>query len=178
MRSIVLGLLISAPAFLGAADQPFDVKPGLWIFATNIQTSGSPPIPNLDKMSPEQRARIEGAMKNMSGTPMTNSVKSCVTKAGIDKAVARASSTNGNRCDPKITSITASRVDLHMDCDSAQGQGRSKADLTINKLDSEHIKGDGSITSAFGARTMDMKWSMTGNYVSSDCGDLKPDDGQ
>src|SRR5438128_510676 len=60
-----------------AADQ-FDIKPGLWDITTSMQLSGMPPIPNFDKMTPEQQARVAGAMQNMSGRAHTT--KSCVTR--------------------------------------------------------------------------------------------------
>jgi hypothetical protein len=174
---ILLGVLILTPAVFQAADQPFDVKLGLWDFATTVQMSGAPPIPNLDKMPPEQRARIESAMKGMMGSPRTTNVKSCVTKAGIDEAIARANSNNGNKCDPKITSMTASKVELHMDCSDTQ-QMKSTGEITIERESSDRIKGNGSIKTVSNGRSMDTKWTMTGTFVSSDCGDLKPSGNQ
>ncbi len=170
---LLIGLLLLTPAVFQAADQPFDVKLGLWDFATTIQMSGAPPIPNLDKMPPEQRARIESAMRGMMGGARTNSVKSCVTKDGLQDAIARASSNEGAKCDPKITSMTASKVDLHIECSDTQGM-KSTGDMTIERESSERIKGNGSIKTASNGRSMETKWSMTGQYVSADCGDLKP----
>ncbi len=167
---ILIGLLLLTPGLFNAADQPFDVKLGLWDFATTVQMSGAPPIPNLDQMPPEQRARIESAMKGMMGSPRTNNVKSCVTKDGIQDAIAKANSNNGNKCEPKITSMTASKVELHMECSDPQASG----DMSIERESSDRIKGNGSIKTTSNGRTMDMKWSMTGTFVSADCGDLKP----
>jgi hypothetical protein len=153
----------------------FDVKPGLWNVTNTMQMSGLPPIPNLDQMTPEQRARIEGAMKNMAGAPHTTTVKSCITQEGIEKAIARSSSTQANSCAPKLVSMSASRVELHIDCTPQSGAMKSTGDVTIERGDSEHFTGTGKMKAAgSGGRTMDMKWSMTGTFVSSDCGDLKP----
>ena len=175
MRNIlVLGVLL-CPMSSWAADQALDIKPGLWDIANTVQMSGLPPIPNLDQMSPEQRARIEGAMKNMAGSPRTSTVKSCVTKEGIEKAIADANSTKTNTCAPKLVSASASKVELHIDCTQEKGAMKSNGDMTIERRDSEHFTGTGAMKSTgANGRVMDMKWSMTGTFVSSDCGNVKP----
>jgi Protein of unknown function (DUF3617) len=158
-----------------AADQAIDIKPGLWEISSTVQMSGLPPIPNLDQMTPEQRARIEAAMKKMSGTPQTNTTKSCITREGIEKAIADASSNKGNTCKPKLSSMSSSRVELHIDCSREGGDMKSTGDMTIERRDAEHFTGSGAMkTTGSGGRTMDMKWSMTGNFVSSNCGNVKP----
>jgi len=158
-----------------AADQALDIKPGLWDVTSTMQMSGMPPIPNLDQMSPEQRARIEGAMKNMAGSPRTNTAKSCITKEGIEQAIAKANSTKTNTCSPKLVNASASKVELHIDCTQEKSDMKTNGDITIERRDSEHFTGTGAMKST-GAqgRTMDMKWSMTGTFVSSDCGNVKP----
>ena len=170
----LVGLLVY-PLGSWAADT-FDIKPGLWDIATTIQMSGLPPIPNLDKMTPEQRARIEGAMKNMAGG-QTNTTKSCVTKEGIEKAIAQASSRDNNQCKPKLVSLTSSKVQLHIECAQEKGEMKSNGDMTIERRDAEHFTGTGAIKSTgANGRAMDMKWSMNGTFVSSDCGTVKPND--
>jgi Protein of unknown function (DUF3617) len=172
--NILLGVMLLCPMSSWAADQPFDIKPGLWDMANTIQISGLPPIPNLDHMSPEQRARIESAMKNMAGSH-TTTVKSCVTREGIDRAIAKANSTKTNACAPKLVSASASKVVLRIDCTQEKGDAKSNGELTIERQDSEHFKGTGTMKSTgANGRTMDMKWSMTGTFVSSDCGNVKP----
>jgi len=156
-----------------AADQVFDIKPGLWDITNTVQMSGMPPIPNLDQMPPEQRARIEAAMKNMAGTPHT--AKSCVTRDSIEKAIAASNNTRNNSCAPKLISVSASKVELHVDCAPEKGDSKTSGDMTIERKDPEHFTGTGAMKSTgANGRAMDMKWSMTGAFVSSDCGSVKP----
>src|SRR5579864_7815284 len=111
VRTNILALVVLlCPMVSGAADQSLDIKPGLWDVASTVQMSGLPPIPNLDQMTPEQRARIEAAMKGMAGSPRTTTVKSCVTREVIEQAIAKASSTQTNTCAPKLVSASASKV--------------------------------------------------------------------
>jgi Protein of unknown function (DUF3617) len=174
MKTNVL-LLIVLPMFSWAANQAFDIKPGLWDVTSTVQMSGMPPIPNLDQMPPEQRARIEAAMKKMSANGHTNTVKSCITREGIEKAIAEANSNKGNTCKPKLASMSGSKVELHIECMQDNGEMKSNGDVTIERRDSEHFTGSGAMkTTGATGRTMDMKWSMTGAFVSSDCGNVKP----
>jgi len=176
VRTNVLRLVVLlCPLASWAADQSLDIKPGLWDVASTIQVSGLPPIPNLDQMTPEQRARIETAMKGMAASPRTTTVKSCVTKEGIEQAIAKASSTQTNTCAPKLVSASASKVVLHIECTQEKSDIKSNGDMTIERRDSEHFTGTGAMKMAgANGRAMDMKWSMTGTFVSSDCGNVKP----
>jgi Protein of unknown function (DUF3617) len=172
---LAAGVLWTAASW--AANQTFDVKPGLWDITTTTEISGMPPVPNLDQMTPEQRARVEGAMKNMTAAPHVNKTKSCVTREGIEKAIAKASSSQNNRCATKISNMTASRVDLHIECTPEKGEMKTNGDITIERQDPEHIKGNGGMkVGGVNGRTMNVKWSMTGAFISSDCGNVKPDD--
>jgi hypothetical protein len=153
--------------------QSVDVRPGLWDFTTTVQMGGMPPIPNLDQMPPEQRARIEAAVKGMSGTPHTE--KSCVTKGGLEKAIAEANGEKNNTCTSKVVNGSSSRADVHIECAPQKGEQKMVGDFTVERQDSEHMKGNGVMkTAGANGRTMDMKWSMTGTFVSADCGNLKP----
>jgi hypothetical protein len=102
-------------------------------------------------------------------------VKSCVTKEGIEQAIAKASSSQSNTCAPKLVSASSSKVVLHIECTQEKSEIKSNGDMTIERRDSEHFTGTGAMKMAgANGRTMDMKWSMTGAFVSSDCGNVKP----
>jgi len=172
---ILLGVALMCPMAGWAADQPFDIKPGLWNISTTTQMSGAPPIPNLDQMTPEQRARIEAALKNVGGGSHAITMKKCITKEDIQKALAEASSSKDSTCSPKLVSSSASKVVLHIDCTQEKRETKSSGDIIVERQDSEHFKATGTvkINSANG-RTMDVKSALTGTFVSSDCGDVKP----
>src|SRR5690348_14518665 len=71
----------------GVKLQPMNVKPGLWETTTTITVAGEMPIPAevLNRLTPEQRARMEARMKaNSSGHTNTNTHKSCVTKEDLE----------------------------------------------------------------------------------------------
>src|SRR5882724_1490051 len=66
-RTLIIGLvcLSSAAVWAGGKFQPLDVKTGLWETTTTNTHSGEMPLPAelLDRLTPEQRARMEARMK-------------------------------------------------------------------------------------------------------------------
>lgn len=176
MRTSVLLIgILAYPILVTAADPVFDVKMGLWEVSNTMQMSGMPPIPNFDQLPPEQRARVEAAMKRMSGAPHTTTNRSCVTREGIQESIARAASPQQDSCDPKLVSMTSSKVVLRVECKPKNG-GQSNGDVVIERADSEHFTGTGDVkTNDASGHNMEIKMTMAGKFISSDCGKLKPD---
>src|SRR5579862_2888392 len=87
---IFLALSATLVAAAWAADTtPLNVKTGEWEVTTSTESSGQLPIPEemLNKLTPEQRARMEAAMKARgAGGPRTSVRKNCVKKEDLDKA--------------------------------------------------------------------------------------------
>jgi len=84
-KNTSLGLIfLWAPVLLASGDvQPLNIKTGLWQLTMTTTVSGRPPIPPeaLARMTPEQRAKFEAAMKaRASHGPRTRTYKNCVTK--------------------------------------------------------------------------------------------------
>ena len=129
-----------------AATEPLNVKTGLWQVTEIGTTSGLPPLPadmqaRLDKMTPEQRAKLEAAMKGrFGGTPQTINYKTCVTKDDLAKA---AFTSPDEKC--SWTVVNSSRTDLEVRgsaCEAGKNEGM-KTDVTmkIHAIDSENVKG-------------------------------------
>ena len=66
-KTFLLGLVLFAGSALWATDTitPLDVKLGQWESTLTTESNGLPPIPPevLDRLSPEQRAKMEERMK-------------------------------------------------------------------------------------------------------------------
>jgi len=173
--SIFSGIVLLGSMVAFAADEPFDIKPGLWEITMTTQTSGAPPIPNLDQMTPEQRARIEAVLKNSGARPITS--KQCITREGIQKAIAEANSSKDKACAPRLVSSSASKLVVHIECSAEGREMKSNGDIIVERQDSEHFKATGAVKiTGSGGRTMEVKPSMTGAFVSSDCGNVKPNE--
>jgi hypothetical protein len=175
--TLLCGALLLSSAVLPADDiKPFDVKLGLWETTSTTEMSGMampamPQIPPdaLSRMPPEQRARIEAMMKGRGGSPRTATVKSCITKDTLAQAGAFGQSDKS--CTMKVVSSTPAKQVMHMDC--TRENNHMTGDITIDRVDAEHVKGLSSIKSE-GEHAVTIKSTFETKWLSSDCGDVKP----
>lgn len=102
------------------------------------------------------------------GGPNTNTVKSCITREMLDKGL---NFQNDKSCTYKVNSSSAGKQEIHLEC--TRGQMKTAGDVTVERLDSEHVKGN-MVMKAEGPTPMNMKMSFDTRFLSSDCGDVKP----
>src|SRR5208282_5648055 len=117
-----LALIVFSSPSLWAADSitALDVKEGLWEMTVTHSMSGMPATPNippdvLAKMPPEQRARVEAAMK---GGPSTDVRKECITKEKLEKH--SAFSNNRGDCTRTVVNSTGSKLEVKIHCEEKQ----------------------------------------------------------
>lgn len=170
---ILLALILIAPLACHAADEftPLNVKPGLWESSVNSQMSGLPGIPEetLAKMPPEQRARIEAAMKGATG-PRT--FQSCMTADSIRKSAAFGDSSSSS-CKRTLVSSSSTSAVYHIEC--ANGKMSSVGDGHVEVTGPDSVKGETVMKSTLaGGRTSTMNVTFTSHWVGSDCGSVKP----
>lgn len=173
MKNLTLCALLALAPLACLADDatPFlNVKTGLWEDTVSTQTSGMPSIPEdvLAKMPPERRAQIEAMMKNGMAA---HTVKSCVTPDMLRKATFYED--RSNACTRTVKASSASSVDFHMECN--MGHGKTVADGHFAASDAENFKGEVTgVTTTQDGRTIPSKTTITGHWLSSDCGNLQP----
>jgi len=169
---IVATCLLASIVF--AATEPLNIKTGLWQVTEISTASGLPPIPanmqaQFDKMTPEQRARMEAAMKSrFGGTPQTINYKKCVTKDDLNKA---AFTGDGEKC--SWTVVNSSSTDMEVRgsaCEAGKSQGM-KTDVTmkIHVIDSENVKGAVQGSASGNGNTVNIDNTYTGKWVSATC---------
>lgn len=177
MRTMVLAAAaILCPLALCAADdiKPFDAKLGLWESTSTTDLGGASPMSQippdrLAAMTPQQRAQLEAVMKARGGL-RTNTVKFCVTPETLSRGLSM--SQRENACTRKVVSSSASKQEIHLDC--SQASVPMTGDVTIERLDAEHVKGAVAMKSASADRPMQMKSSFNAKWIAADCGDVKP----
>lgn len=156
--------------------KPMDVKLGLWETTSKTDMPGMPtslpqiPEDALAKMPPEQRARIEAMMKGR-GAPGTMTTRSCTTRESLDRGL---NFQNDKSCTYKVVSSSPAKQQIHVDCE--RGQMHTAGDLTLERADSEHVKGTMVMKPATGSG--DIKISFDTRWISSDCGSVKPNIGK
>ncbi len=174
---IAMVLTMVAPLVASAADlKPLDVKTGLWETTAKTEIGGLParsmpqiPEDRLAAMPPEQRARIEAMMKGrgMTGAQSTTT-KSCLTRESLERGF---NLHNEKSCVVKLNNSSSSRQELHLEC--TRGANQTAGDLTIERVDAEHVKGNMLMKSS-GNAGISVKMTFDTKFVSPDCGDVKP----
>lgn len=156
-------LLLAAPAL--AADG-LDVKTGLWETTITTQMQGTPPVPPsvLEKMSPEQRARMLAAARQAAARgPQTFVEKSCVTAADLQKGAFKAGGDDEEEaCTYKVTAQTRSLQQMTVSC---KGEVPRTAVMRVEALDREHVKG--TVENDAGASRSTLQ--ISGRWLGSDC---------
>jgi hypothetical protein len=167
MTKNVLAVLIVAAGVSRAADvTPLNLKPGLWESTSVSERSGMPAIPadKLASMPPEAQARI----KAMSA-PTTTTRQSCRTDKDL-----RLFTDDGNKsCKQTVVTSTPVKQEVKMECNMPGNSGAGT--VTIEAKDPEHVNGLVLMHMGANGRNMDMKVTITAKWLSSSCGDVKPD---
>ena len=172
--SILCGLVVVSSSFLWAADQiqPLDVKLGLWETTWTNQMTGQMPIPPeaMANLTPEQRAKLEDAMKaRASGTPTKNTRRTCVTKEKMDKY--NAFGDDRKSCPRTVITSTSHKLEMQLEC-GEEGM-KSTGTFHIEATDSENVKGTTQMVATGGGHTMNVNNSFTSKWIGSDCGSVK-----
>src|SRR5215471_1665648 len=104
-QRLFFGMLIFAlTAFAADKMQRLNVKTGLWEVTTTMSTQGETPVPAelLQRLTPEQRARMEARMKAQpAGRSRTTTEKNCLTEEDLAKGDSFSKNPN-QECTQKI----------------------------------------------------------------------------
>ena len=163
-----------AALFCGAAwaadTTPLNVKTGEWETTVTGESTGQLPIPQemLDKLTPDQRAKMEAAMKGrgLAGARPTDS-KGCVRKEDLDKPFGN----DGERktCKMNIVTSSSTRQEIHMECEN--GANKQTGTLKLEAVDSGNVKGSLQMTMSNGGRTMNVNSNFSAKWLGPVCSD-------
>jgi hypothetical protein len=171
----LLALIVFSSLTFWAADTitRLNIKEGLWEMTSTHSMAGMPAIPpeTLAKMTPEQRARMEAAMKQSgAGGPTTNVRKECITKEKLEKR--SAFDENRKDCTRTVVSSTGSKLEMKIHCEEKQ-QASTDGTFLLEAVGSENVKGTMRFVTNSSGRTMNMDFTFNGRYLGSACGDVK-----
>ena len=146
--------------------QPLNVKPGLWETTVTHKMAGEMPIPPgmLDKLSAEQRARLEQRMKSNPGGS-TSTSKSCVTKEDLEKSPNFGQ--GKGECTYTIQTSTSTEAKGKYSC-VTEGMNATGA-LDIVVVNQENVKGTSHGTVSGSGRDLQFDSSFTSKWVSANC---------
>jgi hypothetical protein len=162
----------SADSQPAAKLQPLNVKPGLWESTRTIKRAGEMAIPAemLNRLTPEQRARMEERMKaNSAAHTNTTTEKHCVTKEDMEKD--RLKLAEAKECTTTVLNSTTTTVKAKLVCD--QEGMHATGTLELVAADPEHMNGSYQSAVNGDGHTMSVEGTWTSKWLGSSCGDVR-----
>jgi hypothetical protein len=130
------------------------------------------PIPAemLNRLSPEQRARMEERMNAHSAAhSSTTTEKHCVTKEDMEKD--RLKLAEAKECTTTVINTTSTTVKAKLVCD--QEGMHATGTLELVAADPEHMSGSYQSTVEANGHTMNVDGTWTSKWLGSSCGDVR-----
>lgn len=172
MRSFLLVAFACCPLAVSAAER-LNVKTGLWEITASTQMSGMPPLPKemLDKLTPEQRAEIEGSLKKgQGGAPHTETSRECISERDLDKPFEAG---DRDECTHEIVRSTRTSQEFKLTC---TGEYKGSGTFKITAPTPETMTGALDISVGEGSMRMNVKADMKGRWLGPDCGEEADDE--
>lgn len=152
--------------------QSLNVRPGQWETTVNGATPGGAaaalPPGVLDRLPPDQRAKIEAQMK-AAGQARTNTSTGCVTKEDVAKGFQPANVPQS--CKYEVTLSTASQLKMTMTCETDKTKGTGT--IQVDAVDSENVKGSMQSAMSVNGQTMNTNMTFTSKWVGPTCSEKK-----
>ncbi len=140
MRRISLAVLTLCVSVAAHKVVPLNLKTGLWEITTTTGAGDDNMLPAalLQKLTPEQRARVEERMKARSADPQkTINAKQCLTKQELERGMPFR--LLHKSCSWAVLTSTSSRVEMRGEC-TDQGM-KTESALRIGALSPEEAEG-------------------------------------
>lgn len=168
MRYRLISLaLFSLLGSLAAQAEPLKVKPGLWETTTTTEKKGSKHPTNLDKLTPEQRAKVEKELAARVKRE-TRTVKSCLREAHIKNGEAFTGNPHRGACSHKFLTQTARDVAASIEC---RGANKMVGKVEMHAADAEHMTGKIDMTYGASDKLQLLSHSeVSARWLQADCG--------
>jgi hypothetical protein len=169
----VAALALTALSVGAAAPERLNVKLGLWEITSIVRFSGVPPLPKevLDKMSPQQRAKMIADLKAASQEePEPETSSECITQEELDKPF---HSANSEDCKQTIVRTTRTSQEIRMVC---TGKTSGSGTFKVNTPNPETMNGTLDLKAGDGPDAFVIKGTIKGRWLGADCGDEDDND--
>jgi len=163
-------LFVSAGAVVLAQKPALNVKMGLWELTSMTQVGGQMPAIDTSKMTPEQKAQFEAAMKSAVMGAHTNVVKSCITHEKFDKGNFMMTDKDAETCKQTVSTNTSTLLDAAVTC---TGERPRTGQVHIEALSSTTFKGTMKFAMTEKGRAMTVDGTMMAKWLAADCGAVK-----
>jgi len=164
----IAALTLTALSVGAAAPERLNVKLGLWEMTSIMRFSGVPPLPKevLDKMTPQQRAKMAADLKAAAGQePEEETSSECVTQEDLDKPF---KSATADDCTSTIVRTTRNSQEVRLVC---TGKTKGSGSFKVNAPTPETMTGALELKAGDGPDAFIIKGTIKGRWLGSDCGD-------
>jgi hypothetical protein len=161
------------------ADSASHLTPGLWEQTMTMKSQGgdmeakmAEAQARLAALPPEQRAMVQAQMQSH-GVQMNPGGHNMTTRVCISKEMAEHDTppSRDNRCEQKQLERNGSTVHFKVVC---QGNPPSTGEGTFTMTSATSYSGTMSVNTVVDGKPEKMDSAMTGKWLGSDCGDIKP----
>lgn len=162
---IALGLASSSafPQVIKGSKVPLNVKVGLWEMTTEVQMT-TPPNIDTAGMTPEQKTRMEAAMKMMQqNAAKPHTTRTCLTKEKLEQGFMEE---RGESCKHTVLESTTTSYGVKFECG---GQRPSSGEWHFVAVTPEMVKGKGTMNIQGGSSNV----TSTGKWIGAACGNVK-----
>ncbi len=170
MRSIItigISLLTLGMTTGVTRAEPLNVKPGLWETTTTIEKKRAQQPTNLDRLTPEQRAKVEAKLAHQVKRE-THTRKACLSEAKIQSGEAFTGNAHRGACDHKFETQTSRELVAAVEC---RGANNMVGTVKMHADDSEHMSGVVEMTYGPADRMQLYSRSVIeSRWIKSDCG--------
>jgi len=169
IKMTVLPLVLLA-ANIAAQAEPLNVKPGVWETTTVTEKRGAKKPTNLDKLTPEQRDKVEKKLAHQTKRE-THSAKSCLKAAQVKSGAAFTGGPHKANCTKAFKKQTASDVVASLSC---KGANPMTGNIEMHAADAEHMSGKVDMTyGAKGNLQLFTHSEITATWLKADCGAVR-----
>jgi hypothetical protein len=161
-------LAIAVPAVAHA--DSLNARPGAWEMTATTLISGNPiPAEQLAQMKPEQRAKMEAAMKARAGQPRSRTYQHCVTQKDLDQnLMLKPDDGEESRCTRKVLSKTPAKLVVEQTCPAPRA---STSKMTMEARSPEALVA--SIDMLQGGAEGRVHVDIAGRWLHAGCAGIK-----
>lgn len=170
MRFLPIAGMLTLFTVLWAVDEvQLHLKPGTWVLTATPLADSELPIPAelLEKLTPEQRARLEERVKARSAD-RTTITRRCLTSEQLRTGVPFPPYPSCTR-----TSIHSAGASIVLGLECGDPGLRREGTLRIQVLQAVSVSGEWNLHRVGQDRTPDLNYTFTANWRSSHCSDQR-----
>ena len=159
-------VLVGVACAAGAAEK-LDIRTGSWEVTATTQMSGMPLSDEmLGKMTPQQRAEVQAAMREEAAKgPQTEVTRECITAEDVERPFQSAS---GEDCTQTIVRTTRTTQEARLVC---TGEHKGEGLLRVNAPNPETMTATLDLRAGDGPNAFTIKSRMKGRWLAAQCED-------